>query len=267
MSYYHINTLSTPELASGHWGGGEPPAPIWGLRRAWGRPGRRPEPARVAPGRSRGAIEAPRATKVDRGGRPRDPRRRSGPIPGRPNLRNHSLSLVKHRISAKSTFPLRGRLGGDFGRPGSPFGAPGRSFWLPRSLRGRPGAPRGAPGALPGAPWERFWRSLGALGRSRGAFGHPWGPQGAPGGDSGSIFVDFRDDFLVGLGGDLWCALSCTRWRTLPILGSTSRSHGGAHGMATKVHDRLSGAIDACAIGLLSATLRDSVHKLDSSII
>ena len=36
--------------------------------------------------------------------------------------------------------------------------------------------------------------------------------------------------------------------------------------MATKVHDRLSGAIDACAIGLLSATLRDSVHKLDSSI-
>ena len=37
--------------------------------------------------------------------------------------------------------------------------------------------------------------------------------------------------------------------------------------MATKVHDRLSGAIDACAIGLLSATLRDSVHKLDSSCI
>ena len=31
--------------------------------------------------------------------------------------------------------------------------------------------------------------------------------------------------------------------------------------------DEGSGAIDACAIGLLSATLRDSVHKSDSSII
>ena len=81
------------------------------------------------------------------------------------------------------------------------------------------------------------------------------------------VFDRFSDDFLVFLGGDLWCALSCTRWRTLPIFGSTSRSHGGAHGMATKVHDRLSGAIDACSIGWLAATLRDSVHKSDSSII
>ena len=124
-----------------------------------------------APGRSRGAFEAPRATKVDRGGRPRGSRRRSGSIPGRPNLRNHSFSLVKHRISAKSTFPLRGRLGGDFGRPGSPFGAPGRSFWLPRALRGRPGALPGRPGALPGR----------SRGRPGSAFGAPWALLGAPG--------------------------------------------------------------------------------------
>ena len=36
------------------------------------------------------------------------------------------------------------------------------------------------------------------------------------------------------------------------------RQDCGAHGMAMKVHDRLGGAIDPCAIGLLSATPHDS---------
>ena len=34
----------------------------------------------------------------------------------------------------------------------------------------------------------------------------------------------------------------------------------GAHGMGTKVHDKLSGAIDASAIGLNSATLHTVTH-------
>ena len=34
----------------------------------------------------------------------------------------------------------------------------------------------------------------------------------------------------------------------------------GAHGMAVKVHDRQSGANDACAIGLLAATLHTVAH-------
>ena len=34
----------------------------------------------------------------------------------------------------------------------------------------------------------------------------------------------------------------------------------GAHGMAVKVHDRLSGANDASAMGLLAATLHTVAH-------
>ena len=78
----------------------------------------------------------------------------------------------------------------------------------------------GDPGGVPSEPeslLERSWALPGGVGA-------PLGAQGAPGGDSESILVDLRSDFLVGLGGDLWRALSCTRWRTLPILGSTSRS-------------------------------------------
>ena len=104
--------------------------------------------------------------------------------------------------------------------PGAPFGSPGRSGGGPGRSRGAPGRSRGAPGGALGA-------LLALLGRSWALPGSVWAPLGTPGRSRRRFwvdFVDFRDDFLVGLGGDLWCALSCTRWRTLPILGSTLRS-------------------------------------------
>ena len=112
----------------------------------------------------------------------------------------------------------------------------GRS-WAP------PGRSRAALGALLGPLGARLGPLFGGLGRHSG----PRGLLGRPGDRFGVDFGSIWDRFGV----------------AFPLDFSTESVFELAVDM---VRDRLGGSLDLCAIGSLSATLRDSLHQPISSI-